>query len=208
MLVIRVSLCFLWSVRSTFGRRKHSMWVQPFSPVLLFPTPWTAHQAFLYISNTWVLFKFMSMELVMPFNHVIWLWLLGVWECAAGPLPCVPNYMHLECVSSLSWTLCCRIDWWDWVWLSQDMTHAEYAMGICYWTTVYRQFNDKLNVVLTIYSFLIYTNSMVALTYGILKAKVARFDSPPRSINFRKRKLWDCQTPVPISSHTLTTLCL
>jgi len=43
-----------------------------------------------------------SMELVMPFNHVIWLWLLGVWECAAGPLPCVPNYMHLECVSSLS----------------------------------------------------------------------------------------------------------
>ena len=109
----------------------------------------------------------------------------GVWECAAGPLPCVPNYMHLESVSSLSWTLCCRIDWWDWVWLSQDMTHAEYAMGICYWTTVYRQFNDKLNVVLTIYSFLIYTNSMVALTYGILKAKVARFDSPPRSINFR-----------------------
>jgi hypothetical protein len=128
MLVIRVSLCFLWSVRSTFGRRKHSMWVQPFSPVLLFPTPWTAHQAFLSISNTWVLFKFTSMELVMPFNHVIWLWLLGVWECAAGPLPCVPNYMHLECVSSLSWTLCCRIDWWDWVWLSQDMTHAEYAM--------------------------------------------------------------------------------
>ena len=88
------------------------------------------------------------------------------------------------------------------------MTHAEYSVGICYWTTVYRQFNDKLNVVLTIYSFLIYTNSMVALTYGILKAKVARFDSPPRSINFRKRKLWDCQTPVPISSHPLTTLCL
>lgn len=26
----------------------------------------------------------------------------GVWECAAGPLPCVPNYMHLEYVSSLS----------------------------------------------------------------------------------------------------------
>ena len=23
-----------------------------------------------------------------------------------------------ECVSSLSWTLCCRIDSWDWVWLS------------------------------------------------------------------------------------------
>ena len=26
----------------------------------------------------------------------------GVWECAAGPMLCVPNYMHLECVSSLS----------------------------------------------------------------------------------------------------------
>ena len=78
--------------------------------------------------------------------------------------------------------------------------------GICYWTTVYTQFNDKLNVVLTIYSFLIYTNSMVALTYGILKAKVARFDSPPRSINFWKRKLWDCLRPVPISCHPLTSL--
>ena len=59
-----------------------------------------------------------------------------------------------ECVSSLSWTLCCRIDWWDWVWLSQDMTGAEYAMGISYWISVYRQFNEKLNVVLSIYSFL------------------------------------------------------
>ena len=88
------------------------------------------------------------------------------------------------------------------------MTHAEYAMGICYWTTVYRQFNEKLNVVLTLYSFLIQTNSMDALTYGILKAKVARFDSPPRSINFSKRKVWDCQRPVPISSHPLTSLCL
>ena len=48
-------------------------------------TPWTAaHQAFLSITNTWVLLKFMSIELVMPFNHLSWLWLLGVWECAAG----------------------------------------------------------------------------------------------------------------------------
>ena len=155
MMVIRVSLGFLWSVRSTFGRRKHSISVQPFSPVLLFATPWSAHQAFLSITNTWVLFKFMCMELVMPFNHVIWLWLRGVWECAAGPMLCVPNYMHLECVSSLSWTLCCRIHWWDWVWLSQGMTHAEYAMGICFWTSVYTQLNEKLNVVLTLYSFLI-----------------------------------------------------
>ena len=88
------------------------------------------------------------------------------------------------------------------------MTHAEYAMGICCWISVYRQFNGKLNVVLTICSFLIYTNCMVALTYGIMKAEVAKSDSPPRSINFRKRKLWDCVRPVPISSHPLNSLCL
>ena len=77
MMVIRVSLGFLWSVRSTFGRRKHSISVQPFSPVLIFATPWSAHQAFLSITNTWVLFKFMSVELLMPFNHVIG---FGFWE--------------------------------------------------------------------------------------------------------------------------------
>ena len=167
IMVIRFSLCFLWSVHSVLGGRKHSISVQPFSPVLLFATPCTAHQALLSITNTWVLFRFMSIELVMPFNHLIWLWLLGVWGCAAGPL--------------------C---------LSQDMTHTEYAMAICYWPSVYRQFNGKLNVVLTMYSLLIQTISVVAWTYGILKAEGAKFDSPPRSINFRKRTLWDCLRPV------------
>ena len=123
IMVIRFPLCFLWSVHSVLGGRKHSISVQPFSPVLLFATPCTAHQAFLSITNTWVLFRFMSIELVMPFNHLIWLWLLGVWGCAAGPL-----------------------------WLSQDMTHTEYAMAICYWPSVYRQFNGKLNVVLMIFT--------------------------------------------------------
>ena len=126
IMVIRFSICFLRSVRSILGGRKHSISLQPFSPVLLFATPWTAHQAFLSITNTWVLFRFMSIELVMPFNHLIWLWLLGVWGCAAGPL-----------------------------WLSQDMTHTEYAVAICNWPSVYRQFNGKLNVVLTMYSLLI-----------------------------------------------------
>ena len=85
IMVIRFSLCFLRSIHSIFGRRKHSISVQSFSRVLLFVTPWTAaHQAFLSITNTWVLLKFMSLELVMPFNHLSWLWLLGVWECAAG----------------------------------------------------------------------------------------------------------------------------
>ena len=35
-------------------------------------TPWTAaHQASLSITNSWSLLKFMSMELVMPSNHLI-----------------------------------------------------------------------------------------------------------------------------------------
>ena len=71
----------------------------------------------------------------LPAIQETWVWSLGQEDplekglaTHSSILDCVPNYMHLECVSSLSWTLCCRIDWWDWVWLSQDMTHAEYAM--------------------------------------------------------------------------------
>ena len=37
-----------------------------------FATPWTAaHQASLSITNSWNLLKLMSIELVMPFNHLI-----------------------------------------------------------------------------------------------------------------------------------------
>ena len=44
--------------------------VQPLSPVRLFATPWTAAgQASLTIS--WSLLKLMSIELVMPSNHLI-----------------------------------------------------------------------------------------------------------------------------------------
>ena len=40
--------------------------------LLLFATPrTTAHQAFLSITNSWSLLKFMSIELVMPSNHLI-----------------------------------------------------------------------------------------------------------------------------------------
>ena len=46
--------------------------VQSLSHVRLFATPWTAaHQASLAITNTWSLFKFMSIESVMPSNHLI-----------------------------------------------------------------------------------------------------------------------------------------
>ena len=46
--------------------------VQSLSHVQLFATPWTiAHQASLSITNSWSLFKLMSIESVMPSNHLI-----------------------------------------------------------------------------------------------------------------------------------------
>ena len=46
--------------------------VQPLSPVRLFATPWTeAGQASLSITNSWSLLKLMSIESVMPSNHLI-----------------------------------------------------------------------------------------------------------------------------------------
>jgi len=46
--------------------------VQSLSRVWLFAAPWTAaHQASLTITNSWSLLKLMSMESVMPSNHLI-----------------------------------------------------------------------------------------------------------------------------------------
>ena len=46
--------------------------VQSLSRVQLFETPWTAvHQASLFTTNSWSLFKLMSIESVMPSNHLI-----------------------------------------------------------------------------------------------------------------------------------------
>ena len=46
--------------------------VQSLSPVRLFATPWTvARQASLFIPNSRSLLKLMSIELVMPSNHII-----------------------------------------------------------------------------------------------------------------------------------------
>ena len=46
--------------------------VQSHSHVWLFATPWTAAcQASLSITNSWSILKFMSIELVMPSNHLI-----------------------------------------------------------------------------------------------------------------------------------------
>ena len=46
--------------------------VQSLSHVPLFATPWTvAHQASLTITNSWSLLKLMSIESMMPSNHLI-----------------------------------------------------------------------------------------------------------------------------------------
>ena len=46
--------------------------IQSPSPVWLFATPWTtARQASLSITNSWSLFKLMSIESMMPSNHLI-----------------------------------------------------------------------------------------------------------------------------------------
>ena len=51
--------------------RGHSS-VESLSRVQLFVTPWTsAHQASLSITNSWSLLKLMSIEVVMPSNHLI-----------------------------------------------------------------------------------------------------------------------------------------
>ena len=53
------------------GRQQFSS-VQLLSHVQLFVTTWTtAHQASLSITNSWSLLKLMSIELVMPSNHLI-----------------------------------------------------------------------------------------------------------------------------------------
>ena len=50
----------------------HDYSVQWLSRVRLFATPWTAaHRASLSITNSWSLLKLMSIQSVMPFNHLI-----------------------------------------------------------------------------------------------------------------------------------------
>ena len=55
-----------------FASGGHISSVQFLSRVRLFVTPWTeARQAFLSITNSWSLLKLMSIQLVIPSNHLI-----------------------------------------------------------------------------------------------------------------------------------------
>ena len=61
----------LWLLIQIPGEHQFSS-VQSLSCARLFVTPWTAaHQASLSITNSWSLLKLMSIELVMPSNHLI-----------------------------------------------------------------------------------------------------------------------------------------
>ena len=73
--------------------------VQSLSRVQLFATPWTiAHQAFLSIANSWSSPKPMSIELVMPSNHLI----------LCHPLLLLPPIPHRIRVFSNESALCIR----------------------------------------------------------------------------------------------------
>ena len=65
VIILVVPSAITWDIRRGSS-------VQSFSRVQLFPTPWTAsRQAFLSITNSWSLLKFMYIESVMPFNCLI-----------------------------------------------------------------------------------------------------------------------------------------
>ena len=70
-----------------------------FSPVWLFATPWTTtRHASLSISNSWSLLKLMSIESVIPSNHLV------LWH----PLLLLPSVFPSIRVSSNDLALCIR----------------------------------------------------------------------------------------------------
>ena len=71
-LYLKLYFCFVDKFICTLYKKRFHISVQSFSHVWLFATPWTAaSQAFLSINNLRSLTKLMSIELVMPSNHLI-----------------------------------------------------------------------------------------------------------------------------------------
>ena len=65
-------LYHFWDIHIKFAEQWSFSTVQSLSHVRLFETPWTAaHQAFLSVINSHSLLKLMSIESVMPSNHLI-----------------------------------------------------------------------------------------------------------------------------------------
>ena len=76
-------LCFtFWSYLLLTPLKQFFSSVQSLSHVRLFVTPWTAAcQASLSITNSWSLLSPMSIESVMPFNHLIFCHSLSCLQC-------------------------------------------------------------------------------------------------------------------------------
>ena len=97
--------------------------VQLLNHVWLFPIPWTAaHQASLTITNSWSLLKLMSIELVMPSNHLI---LCGPLRLLPSSFPSIrlfsnelafhirwPKYWSFS-INEYSGLISFRINWFD-----------------------------------------------------------------------------------------------
>ena len=89
--------------------------VQSLSCVQFFVTPWTAAcQASLFTTNSWSLLKLMSIESVMPSNHLI----LG------HPLLLLPSIFPSISVFSNQSVLCIR---WPKYWSFSISTSSEYS---------------------------------------------------------------------------------
>ena len=95
--------------------------VQSLSPVRLFATLWTtAHQASLSITDSWSLLRLMSIELVMPSNHLI----------LCCPLLLPPSIFPSMRVFSSESVLCIR--WAEYWSFSFNITPSNECSGLIY----------------------------------------------------------------------------
>ena len=100
--------------------------VQSLSRVRLFLTPWTvAHQASLSITNSRSLLKVMSIELVMPSNHLI----------LCQPLLLLPSIIPSIRVFSNESALCIRWPkYWSFSYNISPSKHSDWSPGWWRWT--------------------------------------------------------------------------
>ena len=102
--------------------------VQSVSQARLLGTPWTAAcQVSLSITNSWSLLKLLSIESVMPSNHLILCWLLLLQPSIFCSIRVFSNesFLHIRWPkywsfsfnispsNEYSWLICFRMDWLD-----------------------------------------------------------------------------------------------
>ena len=125
--------------------------VQLLSRVWLFATPWTAaHQASLPITDSWSLLRFMSIELVMPSNHLILchpLLLLCCFSqhqglsnesvlCIRWPT-CWSFSFSLSPSSEYSGLISFRMDWWDLLAVDTPCSSYCHHVPLIWWIQCY-----------------------------------------------------------------------